>query len=80
MPLIILFTPAVYLVIKYFDDYEGGCMRSLLFCPTCVEDNCNNNCLLHLLCIILFIPIIFALGLAVGAVALAFLIVPAYLF
>jgi len=74
LPLVLLFTPPIFLIICYFnpDEMDGAC------CCICFKkiDSCVGNCLLATL----LIPIIFSLGLVVGVIALGLLIVPAYIY
>ena len=65
----------------YFNaDNEYGCVPEYLCCfNSCIGNNCS-SCWCYLFFAIFMIPIIIAIGLAGGALALAILGVPAYLF
>lgn len=75
MPLILIFTPAVFFVIGYYNPNEWS--ASSVFC--CCHKNyhpCIVNCVMDLI----FLPIVISLGLLLGAIACAILLVPALIF
>ncbi|CDW86799.1 ibr domain containing protein [Stylonychia lemnae] len=79
IPLIILLAPPVYLIGKYFDNYDDDFISRILCCVKCIDRTCS-NCFCQILVAIFVLPIVISIGLLVGAIALAILIVPAYIF
>lgn len=75
MPVGILFGPAVFLIIGYFSPQEFDAFECICFCNKVVR-----NCWGRLIMALIMVPILLALGLVVGAIALGIFIVPAYLY
>ena len=75
LPVILIFTPAIVFVIGYFSPYEYSFTNCLCFCNRAVD-----NCLCRTIMALIFVPLVFSLGLVVGCIACAILIIPAYLF
>lgn len=83
IPLIIIFAPAVFLIFLFCTgEYEFSNSTFVKLCccyVPCIKEHCD-HCIYYTCIGLIFIPLFFGIGLAIGAVGLAILAAPVYLF